>query len=72
MVKFILAEISIFGQFYCFGKSDFCGVVNVRNLTNRLMEKLYASLKFYVFCDHIELGILIVLGIVNSRILVSF
>ena len=29
------------------------------------MEKLYASLKLYLLCDHIELGILIVLGIVN-------
>ena len=46
--------------------------MNVRNLTYCLMEKLYASLKFCVFCDHIELDILIVLGIVNSRVLVSF
>ena len=61
-----------FWQYYCFGKSDFCGVVNVRNLTNYLMEKLYASLKLYLLWDHIELGILIVLGIVNSRVLVSF
>ena len=71
MVKFILAEISIFGQFYCFGKSDFCGVVNVRKLTNCLMEKLYASLKLYVLCDHIELSILIILGIINSSVVLK-
>ena len=35
------------------------------------MEKLYASLKLYVLCDHNELSILIILGIINSSVVLK-
>ena len=42
------------------GESDF-GLVNVKNLVNFSMEKLYTSMNFVVFCNCIELVISIVL-----------